>query len=131
MNSPDITEAVFRSSRIFRMWRYGVGHSQLLLRATPDADDETCLDLHFEGVAAVQIGTRYVAPEVRLGNDRERAALMDLAAESGASDRHIAIALHSTAGTGLVLCRKVSALRSGPDALGGIEGSEVLWSRRA
>ncbi|MFE0136590.1 hypothetical protein ACFWY6_34265 [Streptomyces sp. NPDC059037] len=40
------------------MWRYGAGHSQLLLRATPDSDETTCLDLHFEGVAAVQLGTR-------------------------------------------------------------------------
>ncbi|WP_158070516.1 hypothetical protein, partial [Streptomyces luteocolor] len=121
----------FRSSRTFRMWRYGVGHSQLLLRATPDADHETCLDLHFEGVAAVRVGTRYVAPEVRPGDDSERAVLMELAAESGAGDRHMAVVLRSAAGSGLVLCRKVSALRGGTDALGGLEGSEVLWSRRA
>ncbi|MGP3922440.1 hypothetical protein [Streptomyces sp. 8N616] len=130
--SPDDAdvEVLFQSPRTFRMWRYGVGHSQLLLRATPDADESRCIDLHFEGVAAVQLGTRYVAPQVRLGTEGERAALEALA-QSGTGPRHIALALRTETGTGLVLCRRVRVLRGGTDPLGDVEDSEVLWSHRA
>ncbi|MGW7076815.1 hypothetical protein [Streptomyces sp. NPDC054866] len=111
------------------MWRYGVGHSQLLLRAAPDTDEVTCLDLHFEGVAAVQLGTRYAAPELRPATEGERQALLKLAQVDAAP--HVALALETTAGIGLVLCRRVSALRGGTDRFGGIEESEVLWTHRA
>lgn len=111
------------------MWRYGVGHSQLLLRAAPDSDESTCLDLHFEGVAAVQLGTRYASPELRPGTGDERALLLRLAQVDAAP--HMALALDTTAGIGLVLCRRVSALRGGTDRFGGIEESEVLWRHRA
>jgi hypothetical protein len=122
-------EVRFKSSRTFRMWRYGVGHSQLLLRATPGGAEPRCFDLHFEGVAAVQLGIRYVAPEVLLATERERAELEALA-QSGAGVRHIALALRTEAGTGLVLCRGVRALLGGTDPFREVEGSEVLWSYR-
>ncbi|MGH4032452.1 hypothetical protein ACQB60_26330 [Actinomycetota bacterium Odt1-20B] len=130
----------FRSPRTFRLWRYGVGHSQLLFRAVPDAEHETCLDLHFEGVTAMQVGTRYVAPELRHGTARERAALLELAAgaQPDGGFRDVAFALQGGGGAegeagapGLVLCRRARVLRGGADALGapgGGEGAEVLWS---
>ncbi|GGV42892.1 hypothetical protein GCM10010277_32180 [Streptomyces longisporoflavus] len=59
----------FHSPRTFRMWRCGVGHSQLLFRSAPENTESTCLDLRFEGVVAVQLGTRYVAPWLRPANN--------------------------------------------------------------
>ncbi|MEU5955398.1 hypothetical protein [Streptomyces sp. NPDC047525] len=117
----------FQSPRTFRMWRYGVGHSQLLLRALPENTESTDLDLHFEGVAAVQLGTRYVAPRLRLADRHERATLRTLA-QTGAGPRHVAIAIESEAGTGLVLCRRVRVLRNVLGASGDTERSETLWS---
>jgi hypothetical protein len=130
--SPDDSSVrvLFQSPRTFRMWRYGVGHSQLLLRATPDSDEPRCIDLHFEGVAAVQLGTRYTDPEMCLGTDEERAVL-DALAQRSAGARRIALALRTETGTGLVLCRRVRVLRGGTDPFGEIEDSEVLWSHRA
>ena len=109
------------------MWRYGVGHSQLLLRSTPEGTESTCLDLHFEGVAAVQLGIRYVAPRLRPADRHERATLKALA-QTGAGPRRVGIAIESETGSGLVLCSKVSVLRGGADAFGGVEQSETLWS---
>ncbi|TPQ19743.1 hypothetical protein [Streptomyces sporangiiformans] len=101
-----------------------------MLRATSDSDEPRCIDLHFEGVAAAQLGTRYVAPEVCLGTDEERAVLEALA-QPGAGPRHIALALRTETGTGLVLCRRVRVLRGGTDPFGELEDSDVLWSHRA
>lgn len=117
----------YRSPRTFRIWRYGVGHSQLLLRSPPGNTEATCLDLHFEGVAAMQLGTRYVAPRLRLATGQEQATLRTLA-QTAAGPHHVDMALDSETGTGLVLCRKVRVLRGGPDALGDIEMSETVWS---
>lgn len=118
----------FQSPRTFRLWRYGVGHSQLLLRATPEGADTTRLDLRFEGVTAIQLGTRYVAPELRLADRGERDALRKLAQPGLTGPRHVAIAIESETGSGLVLCGRVSALRGGSDPVGGTENSEILWS---
>jgi len=120
------SEVRFKSSCTFRMWRYGVGHSQLLLRATPGGAEPRCVDLHFEGIAAVQLGIRYVAPEVLLATEGERAELEALA-QSGAGARYIALALRTEAAAGLVLCRRVSALLGGTDPFGEAGDSEVLW----
>ncbi|MGW6058726.1 hypothetical protein [Streptomyces sp. NPDC055189] len=113
------------------MWRYGVGHSQLLFRSTPENTESTCLDLHFEGVAAVQLGIRYVSPRLRLADRQERATLKTLAhGETGAGRGRgpVAIAIESDSGGGLVLCSRVRALRSGAEPLGSIGESEILWS---
>ncbi|MEV0323627.1 hypothetical protein ACIBKX_13505 [Streptomyces sp. NPDC050658] len=107
-----------------------MGHSQLLLRAAPGGDEPTCLDLHFEGVAAVQLGTRYAAPELRMATDAENEALLKLS-QLNTRVPHLALTLQTAEGIGHVLCRKVSALRGGADRFGGTDGSEVLWSRRA
>ncbi|MFI6091793.1 hypothetical protein [Streptomyces sp. NPDC051218] len=104
------------------MWRYGVGYSQLLLRSIPEGTDTTCLDVHFEGVAAVQLGTRYTALRLRLANRDERATLKTPLGQA------VAVAIDSETGSGLVLCRTVSVLRGGTDALDGIERSKTLWS---
>ncbi|MEU6769635.1 hypothetical protein ABZ916_44825 [Streptomyces sp. NPDC046853] len=109
-----------------------MGHSQLLLRSTPENTESTCLDLHFEGVAAVQLGTRYVAPRLRPANSQEQAALETLAHDTmGAGRNFVAIAIESDSGGGLVLCSGVSALRSGRDPLGDTGASEILWSWNA
>lgn len=75
----------------------------------------------------MQLGTRYVAPRLRLATGQEQATLRTLA-QTAAGPHHVDMALDSETGTGLVLCRKVRVLRGGPDALGDIEMSETVWS---
>lgn len=41
------------SSRAFQMWRYGAGHSQLILRSGFRPDDEP-VELYFEGVRSLR-----------------------------------------------------------------------------
>lgn len=56
-SNDDVSSAVmFKSDRAFRVWRYGIGHSQLLLRAVPDSMDTVCLDLLFEAKTAASSG---------------------------------------------------------------------------
>jgi len=43
----------------FRVWGYGVGHSQLLLHARADATDFEYLNVLFEDVRAVKLRSSY------------------------------------------------------------------------
>ena len=106
----------FSSERTFRVWRYGIGHSQLLLRAVPDKVNSACLDLLFEGVSAMKLATRHESVEIAIASVNETRELLEI---SGLPDiwaeRSLALALRSKKGTGLVLCRRASALFGGAD----------------
>lgn len=122
----------FSSERTFRVWRYGVGHSQLLLRAVPDEVNSACLDLLFEGVSAMKMATRYESIEVTVASADETREILEL---SGLSDirgeRSLALALRSRRVTGLVLCKRASALLGGADpveASGVFAEQSVVWS---
>lgn len=60
--------------RRFRVWRYGVGHSQLLLRSPIDGDGSDAVHVLFEGVRAVKLRTSYHPLALRraAGEERER-----------------------------------------------------------
>ncbi|MFI2455630.1 hypothetical protein [Streptomyces sp. NPDC019539] len=125
---------LFASERSFRVWRYGSGHSQLLLRAAPDAAHTMRLDLLFEGVDAMQLVTRYEALELHTFDEEESGRILE---RSGVpvrwrSDR-LVLGLRSRSGTGYVQCRKVSALLGGTNVLGPDDPAEpvdVVWSLR-
>lgn len=124
----------FSSERTFRVWRYGVGHSQLLLRAVPDEIDGACLDLLFEGVSAMKMATRYESMEITVASADETREIIEL---SGLPDiwgeRSLALALRSRKVTGLVLCKRASALLGGDDpveAPGVSAEQSVVWSSR-
>ncbi|MFJ6948894.1 hypothetical protein ACISU4_30360 [Streptomyces wuyuanensis] len=125
---------LFASERTFRVWRYGVGHSQLLLRAAPDAAHPVRMDLLFEGVDAMQLVTRYETLEVHTFDDEESGRILE---RSGVPSRwrseRLVLGLRSRSGTGYVQCRKVSALLGGTNVLGPDDPAEpvdVVWSLR-
>ncbi|WP_326654301.1 MULTISPECIES: hypothetical protein [unclassified Streptomyces] len=125
---------LFQSDRTFRVWRYGVGHSQLLLRAAPDAVEATRLDLLFEGVDAMRLVTRYEAIELHSVSETEFQRIYD---ESGLDPKwkphRLIVALRSGSGSGYVQCQKASAMRGAANGLGPDEPSEsvdVIWSLR-
>lgn len=122
----------FTSQRTFTVWRYGVGHSQLLLRAVPDELSSVCLDLLFEGVSAMKTATHYDSLEIALASADESREIIEL---SGIPDiwaeRRIALALRSRKITGLLLCKRASALLGGSDpveAPGLAAEQSILWS---
>lgn len=126
--------SLFRSERTFTVWRYGVGHSQLLLRAVPDRTDAACLDLLFEDVKAMQLVTRYESIELHPAGENEAQQILDSSGVASAwRGRYLVVSLRSRSGAGFVLCRRITALHGGDDPFGpqgGIEERDVMWSIR-
>ncbi|MEU2264329.1 hypothetical protein ABZ557_29570 [Streptomyces sp. NPDC019645] len=128
------SSVLFSSDRVFRVWRYGSGHSQLLLRAAPDSAHPVRLDLLFEGVDAMQLVTRYEALELHTLDEEETGRIFELSGVPARwrSDR-LVLGLRSRSGAGYVQCLKVSALLGGTNVLGPDDPSEsvdVVWSLR-
>ncbi|MEU2496481.1 hypothetical protein [Streptomyces sp. NPDC007883] len=128
------SSVLFGSDRVFRVWRYGSGHSQLLLRAAPDSAHPVRLDLLFEGVDAMQLVTRYEALELHTLDEEETGRIFELSGVPARwrSDR-LVLGLRSRSGAGYVQCLKVSALLGGTNVLGPDDPSEsvdVVWSLR-
>ncbi|MGW4434769.1 hypothetical protein ACWELO_03130 [Streptomyces sp. NPDC004596] len=125
---------MFRSDRTFRVWRYGIGHSQLLLRAVPDSRNPACLDLRFEGVSAMQLVQQYKSLELCSASGTEAEEIFGFSGV-GPSGRelHLPVVLRSRSGSGFVLCRSVTAERGGGDPVGNDlqhEDRSVVWSSR-
>ncbi|GES28626.1 hypothetical protein San01_11130 [Streptomyces angustmyceticus] len=137
ISDPDgagLSAVLFRSERTFKVWRYGVGHSQLLLRAVPDDTETTCLDLLFEGVRAMQLATHYQSLELHPASEAEAQRILEF---SGLApiwrERNLALSLRSRSTSGFVLCARATALHGGEDPFGnhgGFEERDVVWSAR-
>lgn len=98
---------LFRSDRVFKVWRYGVGHSQLLLRSVPDDTENRCLDILFEGVSAMQLVTRYASVELMSANAEEADRILEFSGlDPRWEDRFLVVSLRSESGSGTVLCRR-------------------------
>jgi len=97
--------------RRFRVWRYGVGHSQLLLHAHADAADFEHLNVLFEDVRAVKLRSSYqpliLAPAGNPVRD-------DILAFADIPERHQHRFLSLTPSTspeaGFVLCARATVL---------------------
>ncbi|MER7818565.1 hypothetical protein [Streptomyces sp. NPDC096153] len=129
-----VPSVLFSSERTFKVWRYGVGHSQLLLRAAPDAAQMVRLDLLFEGVDAMHLVTRYESLEVHAFDEEESGRIPERSGVPARwrSDR-LVLGLRSRSGTGYVQCQKVPALLGGTNVLGPDDPAEpvdVVWSLR-
>ncbi|GAA3794225.1 hypothetical protein ACFS5L_37515 [Streptomyces phyllanthi] len=128
---------LFRSELTFRVWRYGVGHSQLLIRTPPGAADDTRVEILFEDVDALQLVTRYEGIEIYSPCEEESQRIFEASGAPGKWRPHrVIVGLRSASGTGYVQCGKASAVRcSGPAGPAGPEGDdetrEVLWSTTA
>jgi hypothetical protein len=133
--SAAVSSAVmFRSDRTFRVWRYGVGHSQLLLRAVPDSVDTVCLDLRFEGVSAMQLVQQYKSIELRAASSTEAEEILGFSGITPSRrELYLPVVLRSGSGSGFVLCRSVTAERGGEDPVASdleCEDRSVIWSSR-
>lgn len=126
----DDQEAVpFASERRFKLWRYGVGHSQLLLRSVP-SDGQRCLDINFERVAWMSLPTAMNAIEIVLTG----AGDSDLpAGVSGFVDERSPLLLKVSAQriSGFIICARAEAAYTSwrPTATASESGEgEVIWS---
>jgi hypothetical protein len=63
----------------FRVWRYGVGHSQLLLHARAGASDPEHVDVVFEGVRAVKLRSSYQPLILQPADETTRAQILTFA----------------------------------------------------
>lgn len=135
MTGPDAPPTVlYRSERTFRLWRYGVGHSHLLLRSLPEGAHATQLDLRFEAVRALQLVTRYEALDILAVEEPEFSRMFD---ESGVPprwrDTQLIVRLRSRSGTGYVQSgRVILERREGrtDDAADPPGPRDVVWSLR-
>lgn len=98
--------------RRFRWWRYGVGHSQLLLHAHADADHDEHVNVLFEGVYAAKLRLSYRPLILHRADDETRAGIL---AFSEIPARHqarlLCLALSSPrAEAGFVACSRATVL---------------------
>ncbi|MFC7922180.1 hypothetical protein [Streptomyces cinereoruber] len=119
---------------MFSLWRYAIGHSQLLLRSAPDSSNPERLDLLFEGVSAVQLVSRYEGLELHTLDEAERERIIEM---SGVPARlrpgQLVLGLRSGSKVGYVHCLKASAYLGGTSIMGPSGPSEsidVIWSLR-
>lgn len=59
----------FESSRHFQMWRYDVGHAQLLLRSVKDDFNASRIDVLFKDVETIDLPTSLVGLRLRQEDD--------------------------------------------------------------
>lgn len=124
------SQLVLEAARSIRMWRYGVGHSQLLFRALPDSGHVNCLDIHFEDVMAIFTEMDYRLVEIRSHS------FLDFRERLGLSDRipdlkkPLVIELRSEGSSGYVVCGKVRVLIGGPDVFSPVseDPENVIWT---
>jgi hypothetical protein len=111
------------------LWRYGVGHSQLLVRSLPLAG-QRCLDLTFERVTWLSLPSGFDTIEITM------AAPDDPAWPQGAAclaDEHSPLRLRvaSRGVTGFVICARAEGAYTGWSPTGTDserDEEEVVWS---
>lgn len=94
----------WRSGRGFRLWRYGVGHSQLLLRSPGDSGRET-LSILFEAVEFMRLRRSYADLVLRLAGKREEVEFEEI---RSLPIPQLYVVLESRSHTGLVACSRVT-----------------------
>jgi len=127
-HSDDQKATPFASERRFKLWRYGVGHSQLLLRSVP-SEGQRCLDINFERVAWMSLPTAMNTIEIVPAHTGE----LDLPAGiSGFVDERGPLLLKISAQeiSGFVICARAEAAYTAwsPTATASEIGQEVIWS---
>lgn len=114
----------WRSGRTFRLWRYGVGHSQLLLRS-PGQDDQATLSLLFEGTEFVRVWRSFSDLELRLARKDETAALED---EVRVPIPLLRLMLVSPGRVGMIACSRVTARETDSVEDDSWDGGTVIFS---
>jgi hypothetical protein len=62
---------IINSERMFQIWKYTVGHSQLLLRSTKSPTSPTRIDVLFKGVTQFHLPTSFAGLSLAEGTDAE------------------------------------------------------------
>jgi hypothetical protein len=98
--------------RYFRVWRYGVGHSRLLLHSRASDADSDHLNVLFEDVRAVKLHTSYQPLVLRPADDLARAEMLTFAGiPARHQHRYLSLTLPSPPGeAGFILCARATVL---------------------
>jgi len=128
-HSDDHAALLFASDRRFRLWRYGAGHSQMLLRSLPSAG-QRCLDITFERVTWLSLPTSFDSVQIALAADGD-VALPAGVAQLADEWSPFRLVISSQGVSGWVICARAEAAftswnPSNADADGSVE--EILWS---
>jgi hypothetical protein len=109
------TQAIlpWETGRTFRPWRYGVGHSQLLLRSEAEGSDDA-INVLFEAVEFMRLRRSYPEAVFRLATTAEAVDFGQLPPV-----RLLLVMISSPGDTGLVACSRmtVRATRSPDDSV--------------
>ena len=82
----------------FRLWRYGVGHSQLSIRSFGGETGEM-IEILFEGVERVDLNRQYHGLQVSIGY------------ASHGVPQHLEVLISGSSGTGSVTCSRATIRR--------------------
>ncbi len=69
---------IINSERRFQIWKYTVGHQQLLLRSTKSSSSRTRIDVLFKGVAQFHLPTSFTGLSIAEGTDADVLKLCSL-----------------------------------------------------
>ena len=94
----------WRTGRGFRLWRYGVGHSQLLLRSPGGGGRET-VGILFEAVEFMNLRRSYADLVLRLAGEGEERGFEAI---ESLPIPQLCVVLESPAHIGLVACSRVT-----------------------
>jgi hypothetical protein len=97
--------------RRFQVWRYGVGHSQLLMHSLAEAADSDHLNVLFEDVRAVKLRWSY-HPLVLMpaGNPIRNEILSFADIPERHQHRYMSLTLSTRPDAGFVLCARATVL---------------------
>jgi hypothetical protein len=98
--------------RYFQVWRYGVGHSELLLHARAGEADLEHLDVVFEDVRAVKLRSSYRPLILRAADDITREHVLTFAGiPARHRHRYLSLTLPSPPGEeGFIVCGRTTVL---------------------
>lgn len=123
--------------RSFRIWSYGVGHSQLVLLSRAQAGDDDDLVVHFEAVRAMELLSLYRPLILDVADESRRSELIAWAGiPPRLHDRFLYLSVSPRTPRGYVVCGRMNLFAVAP---GGTQhprafmrppGARVLYSVR-
>jgi hypothetical protein len=130
IHSAERGRPLFSSGGRFKVWRYGVGHSQLLLRSAPTGERPDSLDVHFEYVTFMKLAATFDSLAIYRAEEIEVAELPDEMMLLSGGGELLPLALVSPNTTGIVVCSSASVRKfpwepGQPEA--DLDNGETLW----
>ncbi|MFE2140511.1 hypothetical protein ACFXA3_01905 [Streptomyces sp. NPDC059456] len=94
------------SSRTFSVWKYGIGHSQLLL-ASQETATETGLGVHFEAVEYMRLIRTFKNLRITTADEQHIHEVETSGTLAHALRPLLVLALHHDHGVGLIACSRL------------------------